>query len=168
MGKAGAGAKAGAVAGVLAGLVSGSSAYIHLLLRREEYLQYFKGLLGTLPPQAAAILTPESLYETALHSSVIGALLWSIVVGSIFGALAGWRWESLPGRGLAKGLAAGLIVFAVASALSLAGSAFVPVGMFNVPAPDWPWAAFAWLLTYLLWGAVTAALYMRWAGPGAS
>jgi hypothetical protein len=169
MGKAGAGAKAGGVAGVLTGLVSGASSCIYLLLYREEFLAFFRRLLESLPPQAATLLTPESMYQTALYSSVIGALLGSIVTGLIFGALAGWRWESLPGRGLVKGLVAGLIAFAAITILSFASSALMPISApSGMPELARLWNASISLLTYLLWGAVTAALYMRWARPGAS
>jgi len=167
MGKASTGAKAGLVSGVLTGVISGSIAYINLLVFRESMIAYFEELLEELPEEAQAYLSVETMYSMALNFSFIGALISFIILGLVFGALMGWGWDKLPGKGLVKGLVMGLVMFMVLQILSLVSSSIYMGGIgYGLHGGMWIYNMTSGLLVDILWGGVAAALYIKWSTKG--
>ncbi len=169
MGSASTGVKAGLASGALMGVVSGAVGYVNMALMKEELLKYFEQLIEEMAENYGeaikGVLTPETMYTTALISASIGALIMMVVLGAVFGAILGWKWERFPGRGVVKGLLVGVLMFIVLEAVSLAFMALSPLPLSSVPgftSTRLGLSALISLIIYLLWGAVAAKLYTRW------
>ena len=173
MGSASAGVKAGLASGALTGMISGAVGYINMALMKEEMLRYFEELVGRMAESYGEtikeVLTPETMYTTALVSAFIGSLVVMVVLGAILGALLGWKWERMPGKGLVKGLFLGAVVFGILEAISLASMALSPLPVSSIPgltAARLGIGALTSLAICLLWGALAASLYVKWSPKG--
>ena len=139
------GVKAGLAAGGLTGVIAGSLAYIHLALMREVVIEYLEEMMEELMARygeaIGGYLSAESMYRMALASSFIGGVVAMLLLGAVLGAIMGWRWERIPGRGASKGLVVGLAALAVIEglrllALHLTAPSFTAVASLSRAAPS--------------------------------
>lgn len=115
------GVKYGVVAGVIYGIVSLPTSYY-------SFEVMWPSVEAVLRQQGLAEEAIEAAYTMASISSIAGPLIFSIIMpGIVFGIIGAILWGKIGRSWLAKGLALGVIVFAVEAGISFISSAFYRV-----------------------------------------